>query len=273
VPAFLQSIEGGFITSWEDHQYCVLANRHTEKHVKVKLGRKLAKFHERGRTVPFKIERTSRIGQWKQLWEKRLDQIEKVWSELLYQTPDDDFERMFIDSFPYYIGLTENAIQYLVDTELDDEPKESDSGTVCHERFSNDSWGANYYIKDPFQWVFDHRSRDLAEWTRERYFRNTQTYENDVRQFFIDYQSIAPLTSFSWRLLFSRLLFPLHYFECIENYYITRSEQEKKLLEEKLNKMLKQSTEYERFLGHFFHTVGDPLKPLNIPQLDWLLIR
>lgn len=273
VPAFLQSNEGDFITTWENQQYCVLANRQLEKPAKVKIGRKLAKFHERGKTVPFKIERSSRIGQWKQLWEKRLDQIEKVWSELLYQTPDDDFERMFIDSFPYYIGLTENAIQYLVDTELDDEPKESDSGTVCHERFSYDSWGANYYIKDPFDWVFDHRSRDLAEWSRERYFRNTQTYEIDVRQFFVDYQSIAPLSSFSWRLLFSRLLFPLHYFECIENYYITRSEQDKKLLEEQLSKMLKQSTEYERFLGHFYHTVGAPLKPLKIPQLDWLSIR
>jgi spore coat protein YutH len=270
VPSFLQSNEGSLITTWEDHQYCVLANRQTDKQVKVKVGRKLAKFHERGKTVPFIIERNSRIGQWKQLWEKRLDQIEKVWSELLYQTPEDDFERMFIDSFPYYIGLTENAIQYLVDTELDDEPKESDSGTVCHERFTNGSWGGNYYIKDPFDWVFDHRSRDLAEWTRERYFRNTQTYEMDVRQFFVDYQGIAPLTSFSWRLLFSRLLFPLHYFECIENYYITRSEQEKKLLEEQLSKMLKQSTEYERFLGNFYHTVGAPLKPLNIPQLDWL---
>lgn len=273
VPAFLPDKEGGLITTWEEQQFCVLANRQTDKQVKVKLGRKLAKFHERGKTVPFKIERSSRIGQWKQLWEKRLDQIEKVWSDLLFQTPEDDFEKMFIDSFPYYIGLTENAIQYLVDTEVDDEPKESDSGTVCHERFSNDAWGANYYIKDPFDWVFDHRSRDLAEWTRERYFRNTQTYEMDVRQFFNDYQTIAPLTSFSWRLLFSRLLFPLHYFECIENYYITRSEQDKKFLEEQLSRLLKQSTEYERFLAYFYQTVGAPIKPLKLPQLDWLAMR
>ena len=48
--------------------------------------------------------------------------MEKVWNGLLFQTPEDEFQRMFIDSFPYYIGLTENAIQYLVDTEIDDEP-------------------------------------------------------------------------------------------------------------------------------------------------------
>lgn len=31
--------------------------------------------------------------------------------------------------------LGENAIQYLVDTEIDDTPQIVDSGTVCYERF------------------------------------------------------------------------------------------------------------------------------------------
>nr|WP_263325004.1 spore coat protein YutH [Neobacillus sp. Marseille-Q6967] len=273
VPAILPVKDGGYIATWKEKKYCVMANRQMEKPATMRLGRKLARFHERGRTVPFKIERTSRIGQWKQLWEKRLDQIEKVWNDMLFQTPENDFERMFIDSLPYYIGLTENAIQYLVDTEIDDNPAQLDSGTVCHERFLEKSWGENYYIKNPFDWVFDHRSRDLAEWTRERFLRNTQTYEWDVTQFFTDYQAVAPLSSFSWRLLFSRLLFPIHYFECIENYYISQSEQEKRLLEEKLNKMLRQSSEYERFLSKFFQIAGTPMKQLKIPQPEWLVLR
>ena len=270
VPLFLPTKDGNLITTWEKDQYCVLANRQTEQQQKLRLGRKLAKFHERGSRVPFQIERTSRIGKWKELWEKRLEQMEKVWNGLLFQTPEDEFERMFIESFPYYLGLTENAIQYLVDTEIDDEPNETDSGTVCHERFTKSSWGANYYIKNPFDWVFDHRSRDLAEWTRERYFRNIQTYDIELKQFFGDYQSISQLSSFSWRLLYARLLFPLHYFDCIENYYITRSEQDKKVLEEHLSKILRQSSEYERFLGGFFHMAGAPMKRLNLPQLEWL---
>ena len=112
--------------------------------------------------------------------------MEKVWNGLLFQTPEDEFERMFIDSFPYYIGLTENAIQYLVDTEIDDEPMETDSGTVCHERFSKRHGGQlnNYMIKNPFDWVFDHRSRDLAEWTRERYLHNYQTYDMECETIF-----------------------------------------------------------------------------------------
>lgn len=270
VPMFLPSKDGKLLTSWENNQYCVLANRQTDKQPKQRLGRKLARFHERGRKVPFQIERSSRIGQWKDLWEKRLEQMEGVWNGLLFQTPDDEFERMFIESFPYYMGLTENAIQYLVDAEIDDEPIESDYGTVCHERFSSQSWGIDCMIKNPFDWVLDHRCRDLAEWTRERYFRNSQTYHLDLKQFFEEYQSIASLSPFSWKLLYSRILFPLHFFDCIESYYITRSEQEKKVLEEQLSKILRQSGEYERFLGGFYQLVGAPTKKFKLSQPEWI---
>jgi spore coat protein YutH len=272
VPMFMPTKEGSYIATWEQNKYCVLANRQVvQQQRKTRIGRKLAKFHERGRRVPIQIQRSSRIGQWKGIWEKRLEQMEGVWNRLLFQTPDDEFEKMFVESFPYYMGLTENAIQYLVDTEIDDSPLETDSGTVCHERFTKRTW-SGHYLKNPFEWVFDHRSRDLAEWTRERYFRNIQTYDVEVKQFFDEYQSVVPLSAFSWRLLYARLIFPLHYFECVENYYITRSEQEKKLLEEQLAKILRQSTEYERFLAGFFQTSGAPIKRLNLPQLEWLFV-
>ncbi|MDP4172039.1 MAG: spore coat protein YutH, partial [Bacillota bacterium] len=272
VPYFLPTKEGKLVTKWEDNNYCVLASRQEETSTYTQnWGRKLAKFHERGVTVPFQVERTSRIGKWKELWEKRLEQMEKVWNGMLFQTPEDEFDRMFIESFPYYMGLTENAIQFLVDTEIDDKAEAMDNGTVCHERFSSTSWGKRYLIKNPFDWVFDHRSRDLAEWTRERYFQNTQTYQGDVKQFFDDYQTIEPLSSFSWRLLFARLLFPLHFFECIEMYYITRSEQDKKIIEEQLQKMLKQSREHESFLRSFFQVAGAPIRKLKLPMPEWLI--
>jgi len=272
VPYFLTTKDGKILTKWEENNYCVFARRQEEvPPPKQKLGRKLAKFHERGGMVPFYVERSSRIGKWKELWEKRLEQMEKVWNGLLFQSPEDEFERLFIETFPYYMGLTENAIQYLVDTEIDVEPGNTDNGTVCHERFLSSSWGKDYLIKNPFDWVFDHRSRDLAEWTRERYFYNIQTYQREITQFYEDYQSISSLSPFSWRLLYSRILFPLHYFECIENYYITRSEQDKKILEEKLQKILNQSREYEAFLRTFYNLAGAPVRKMKLPMPDWLM--
>jgi spore coat protein YutH len=180
---------------------------------------------------------------------------------------------MFLESSPYYMGLTENAIAYLVNTELDDSPVTVDHGTVCHERFSAITWGEKMMIKNPFEWILDHGSRDLAEWTRERYFHNTQTYQPDVRQFYADYQGIHRLSSFSWRLLYARMVFPLHYFECVEEYYLTTSEQAKHMLEEQFLRMLNFSNEYEGFLRDFYQLVDVPTKSIKIPEIEWLKIR
>jgi spore coat protein YutH len=92
----------------------------------------------------------------------------------------------------------------------------------------------------------------------------------ELKRFFEEYQSISPLSPFTWRLLYSRIIFPLHYFECIESYYITTSEQDKKVLEEKLMRILRQSGEYERFLASFYQITDAPIKQLNLPLLEWL---
>lgn len=267
---FMKTKDGKTLSEWENGRYCVLMNKQMQVRKVSRSGRKLAKFHFRGRSVSFEVKNLSRIGQWKQLWETRLDQMEKVWNEMLFQQPEYEFDRMFLESFPYYRGIAENAIQYIVDTEIDDNPGITDSGTVCHIQFTEETWARNYYMKNPFDWVFDHSSRDLAEWTRERYFRNIKTYEPELRQFIREYQSIVPLTSFSWRLYFARLLFPLHYFYCIETYYGSSSEQEKRILEERLKKFLQQSEDHERFLGRFYEFAEVPVQRMKIPLIGWL---
>ena len=63
-------------------------------------------------------------------------------------------------------------------------------------------------------------TRDIAEWTRKSYFEeNSYTFSQTASRFFQEYQSILPLSPFSWRILYSRLILPLHYFQCIEMYY------------------------------------------------------
>ena len=69
---------------------------------------------------------------------------------------------------------------------------------------------------------------------------------------------------------YSRLLFPLHYFECIEEYYISQSEQQKKTVEEKLERYLKHSHQYESFLSDFYHLSEVPVKKWGIPLIGWL---
>jgi spore coat protein YutH len=267
---FTKTKSGEFWGEKEGKAFCLLSGKLEERKSSPHYGRKLAKFHMRGLTIPFKVERTSRIGQWKQLWEKRLNQLEGVWQSKVYQPPENEFDKLFVESFPYYMALSENAIQYLVDTEIDETPNQLDHGTVCHERFTNSTWEEGYLLKNPMDWVFDHRSRDLAEWTRHVYLESKHTHHPVVKKFFQDYQTIAPLSAFSWRLLFARLLFPLHYFECIEDYYIAQTEADKKWQEERLAKHLQNSTEYEKFLREFFQLTEAPIKKLKLPLVEWI---
>ena len=62
---------------------------------------------------------------------KRLDQLEKFWQSQVMNHPTDVFDQLFIESFPYYLGVAENAIQYVVDTEMDDTPQLTDAATIC----------------------------------------------------------------------------------------------------------------------------------------------
>ncbi|MEK5172959.1 spore coat putative kinase YutH [Heyndrickxia sp. FSL W8-0496] len=270
VSRFVSSKDSKFLITVNDEDFCLLKNKYHSLPRKINHGRKLAKFHHRGRSLRTELQNVSRIGQWKSFWEKRLDQMEKVWYQNVQNHPDHEFEYLFIDSFPYYMGLCENAIQYLVDTELDDTPQLIDAGTICHERFNKNTWGKNHWIRNPFDWVYDHATRDLAEWIRDQYFRNKRTFLPDLQQFLRSYQSISPLSLFSWRLLYARLLFPLHYFECIEEYFVTGSEHRKKSLEEKLKQTLRDTEDYERFLGDFFQIAEIPSRGQNLPRVEWL---
>ncbi|WP_335870320.1 spore coat putative kinase YutH [Bacillus sp. 2205SS5-2] len=270
VSSFVQAKEEKFLITHDEQDYVLLQNQQLQPPREKRLGRKLAKFHERGRTIPDKITYNSRIGEWKGLWEKRLDQMEKACYDMVQREPNDDFERMLIDAFPYYLGLAENGIQYLVDTELDDEPTSEDAGTVCHNRFLNNTWGTQYWVRFPFEWVFDHCSRDIADYIRGQYLSRNRTFGPDVQKFSQEYESVSKISSFGYRLTYARLVFPLHFFECVEEYFISGSEQRRNTLEEKLARYLKYSGDYERFLGSFYEIVGVSAKSQSLPRIQWL---
>lgn len=270
ISLFMPTIDGVMVAEWEAERYCLLVNHEYSGMAERNHGYELADFHYRGKFITEPIVKINRTGLWKILWERRLKQVEKVWNERMSQLPESDFERSFLESFPYFMGLTENAIQYLTDTEIDDKPQLVDGGTVCHERFTVKTWGKNDVVKDPFDWVFDHRSRDLAEWIRSSYFLNTENMVQELYPFLAGYNALDPLSSFAWRLLYARLIFPLPYFECVENYYLATSIREKKQEEALFHELLGQTDTYEQLLKYFFEMAQVPTDQLQIPSLDWL---
>jgi len=91
-----------------------------------------------------------------------------------------------------------------------------------------------------------------------------------IQTFLQDYERVSPLSSFSWRLLYARLTFPIHYFECVEDYYTSGPVADKKWHEDRMKAILQSSTYYEQVLGNFYDLAGVPAKNYGIPVLDWV---
>ncbi|WP_162356720.1 spore coat putative kinase YutH [Metabacillus mangrovi] len=269
VAAFWPSLQGTLSAEKDGKRYAVLKCPDTIQPRSLTEGRELAQFHQRARSYSYQADKMKRIGQWKDLWERRIDQLEAFWRGKVQAHPLDHFEKLFIESFPYYLGMAENGIQYLVDTELDDEPAASDSATICHNRFHSELWTNELPVKLPTDWVFDHASRDVAEYLRHEFLHFPDRLKKRGGSFLADYDRTVPLSSFGWRLIYSRLLFPIHYFECIEDYYLS-SEQQKPVYEKKLYSILERSEEYEQFLASYSNMLSMRTRRIQLPLLHWI---
>lgn len=269
VVTFIPNMQGYYVSDIQKESYCLLRGTRLSERQQAVEAKELAILHQRGRLYPGEVEHLSRIGQWKSLWEKRLDQLEKFWQGRLSNHPETAFETLFIDSFPYYLGLAENAIQYVVDTEIDDEPQHSDAATVCQERFTSETWSATKRLKIPTEWVYDHGTRDIAEWIRHTFLKGTETFPDTILQFIYDYETMQPLSSFGWRLLYARLLFPLPYFEAVEGYYLARTEEKRSYYADQLEAIVEDAKRMEEFLSTFYSHVRLPTEKLGIREIDW----
>lgn len=163
VSSFVKNKKESFVTELDGKRVALFRMPYDYSSRQLVPGKELATFHSQARSYPSKVTAINRIGQWKSLWEKRIDQMESFFREKVRSNPVDIFDTQFVESFPYYLGLTENAIQYLVDTELDDSPMMNDAATLCHHRFTDLTWQQGQWLKMPTDWIFDHASRDISE--------------------------------------------------------------------------------------------------------------
>lgn len=271
VATFVPTIHGYYVCEINEQQYILArCNRQGGVRGKESEATNLALFHYHGKQFPDTIEHLNQIGQWKDMWEKRLEQLEQFWQSKVLIQPHDEFDELFIESFPYYLGLTENAIQYLVDAELDDEPQHFDGATICHQKYSSKYWKYHQRLRIPFDWIYDHPSRDLAEWIRNEWLGDKGGAIYSILAFLKDYEAKTPLSSFAWRLLYSRLLFPLHYFELVESYYNEREQGQKGIYQTQLENIINTTAGYQGFLRDFYDIIQLPVGQLRMRKVEWL---
>ncbi|WP_340081907.1 hypothetical protein [Terribacillus sp. FSL K6-0262] len=247
--------EGQILTVYENTAYLVVEmpppyTRDLQAH-----GVELASFHQLGASCPFAPDTLSSYGKWGDLWTARLSQAEKLYAEMYQKRPLVHEERVFLDTFYYVIGRTELAIQYLNETNDEFRFTESDQPTTVFMKYRSEL--ADTYVL-PHTIVYDHPARDLAEYTRNSFFNEEM---NEAAEFLRSYMQVRPLSVFGMRLLYARLIMPLHLFDQMEKGLAgTAGKEYEKLI-------MQQSVYEQRLAGLFQYMQVDP-QVLEIPLLE-----
>ncbi len=186
---------------------------------------------------------------WGELWSKKIDYFE-------YQIKELGKDKLVVlDSFSYYIGLAENAISYVNKINKVIVISDNDLITLSHRRIFSPNIALNYY--NPLSFVFDLEVRDIAEYLKCGFFN-----EEDSLLDLKTYLKSKRLTSYSYHMLYARLLYPSYYFDIYE------SVMNNNLNENELLKIINKVNEYELFLRDAYVEIS---KYTNLERIDWII--
>lgn len=227
--------------------------------------KKLAQFHLNGESfLPTASRNNTTWRSWKGKWIKRLEQLESWYVKKQNDPSKNPCDMQFLLTYPYFMGMTENAIQLMAETAPFLSP-EGSGNTICHDRFYEGSWltlndRGMEDIKLPADFVYDHFTRDVTEYLRFIAI-NDQPFQKKLdrtERFLNRYHSIRNLQEWDRYFIISRLIFPAHYFDVIEEYYRSVHDETKLLLEEDFIRLVENAKEYEAFVRNvsllFFKT-------------------
>ncbi|GGK05304.1 spore coat protein YutH [Lentibacillus kapialis] len=254
--------QGEWYTKYNGQYYMILRVNNTSTENQATHGEQLAAFHITGSLYQYEPQTISSYGQWKTLWIEKMEAFEKA-IELEAKNHWDAYDGMLMDFLPYIIGISENAIQYMQESETEQRFHESDQSTIVFSRYRSQLRHRMLWMNDL---AFDHPSRDLAEYIRLKLIEKDDPM-TEIRSFLDDYQRVRPLSILGWRLLYARLLYPIHVFDVIERGF---SVDDRGSVHTELSDIIKQQSVYEKRLGLFFENAGIDCERLQIPVLHWL---
>ncbi|WP_077327753.1 hypothetical protein [Virgibacillus siamensis] len=258
----IQNVSGEWFTRYRNDHFFVVKAPFAETGHSLSEGKALAELHMGGLDYPYEPQEISSYGQWKQLWIDKLTAFENKIVMDVNENPT-PWSKLLSDALPYVVGISENAIQYMQESEGEKRFGDVDQGTMGLRRYAGN-------LADGFVWtnelVYDHPARDLAEYIRHRLLQVNDPVKK-IRDFLNDYQEERQLSVFSWRMIYARLIFPIHLFDAMERGF-AKGGNDGSVLE--LEELLDRQQDYERRLGKFFDEAGVDCERLEIPVLHWL---
>ena len=179
-----------------------------------------------------------------QLWSSKIDYLE-------YQVSQFGKKYNVIrDSFGYYIGLAENALQFYKTI------KNNVQLCVSHRRIKKDC--TMYDLYNPLEFVLDTRVRDFCEYYKQKFFYDDIPFENFKTLIYSNNLSENEI-----KLLFCRLLFPTTYFDMYESVVVDNID------ERELIPIVTKTPQYEVILKKFYTLL---FQYYHIDVIEWLSV-
>lgn len=188
--------------------------------------------------------KTLERNNWEILWSNMIDYYEIQIKENEKKYP------LIRESFDYYIGLTENAISYVVNTKNTIPKDISDNKVISHNTLEKS-------LIDPENIILDHKARDVAEYIKKAFYDNNQNIYTELDEYFkYNYYS-----QYGIQILFGRVLYPSYYFNIYDKVISN------KVKEEELNKIISKNKKYELYIYNIYSYLK---RYYNIPLPEWL---
>ena len=187
---------------------------------------------------------------WGTLWSEKIDYFE-------YQVRELSIEKDVVkNSFSYYIGMAENAISYVNNTNMK-YGRDAYQIVLSHRRVFYPNYKLNYL--NPLSFVFDLEVRDIAEYLKAMFFKKDVGFCLDELS---SYLKIRHLSLYEYQMLYARLLYPTYYFDVYESVMNKNGD------EEELVNIIKKCDSYEEFLKKAYLEIS---KYAKIDKIEWII--
>lgn len=182
---------------------------------------------------------------WGQLWEKKIDYLEELINENGKKYP------LIVNSFNYFVGMTENAISYYNSINIGNDI----NYVISHRSIKVGDTIESLY--NPLNIILDYRVRDIAEYIKISFFKNNKLIFKEIQKYLINNN----LSLTEVQLLVARLLYPSFYFDMYDDIMIDNQE------EKILTFILANLDNYEVYLSNVIELIR---QRYNVDEIAWL---
>ncbi|MEG2457387.1 MAG: hypothetical protein RSB41_00595 [Bacilli bacterium] len=244
VHTFIINKYNSFICNYNDTAYVLLrVNDITDDEVTLQ---DIIKFDN---SLVLKNNITLLGNSWGELWEIKIDNIEKSISDLNQEYP------LIRSSVSYFIGIGENALEYANNALIEAKGSDELRYVVSHRRIIDN---INYdYLYNPLTFTIDYDVRDIAEYIKMMFFSKKFDFME-----LEDMMNKYKLSDLQAKLLYSRLLYPTYYFDLIEEIILGNRDEKDIIIITDL------VSNYEDLLFDIYNLIK---KYNNIPPIEWIL--